>query len=114
MDRLEHGRHFFHFSFGNDSEDIPIKMHYTPLPRSLRIEVSKTLYEPKAFIRYEQFYSLETSFLEISQKSAPTRLVLFGSFGYSQDLPIAFFIDSECNQNRYVLYLSTPAPLQAN
>jgi hypothetical protein len=83
-------------------------MNYTPLPRCFGIELSQAFYETKTFIRYEQLYSLETSFLAVSQKSAPTGLVLFGSFSYPQNLPIAFLIDSECNQDRCVLYLPAP------
>src|SRR5512143_3630625 len=114
MDSLQHGCDFFDLPFGYNCKDVPVKMHYAPLPGRFGMELPQTLYEPKTLIRDEQLYSLETSFLEVSQKSAPASFILFGSFGYSQNLPIALLIDSECNQDRYVLYLSAPAPLQTN
>ncbi len=53
---------------------------------------------PHASVKHDQFNAVQAAFLEMAQKGAPPRLVLFGALDDAKDLAVAVGMERDRHQ----------------
>ena len=108
MNSFEHMGHLAHLARWHMTEYVAVEMHHAALPARIGQIVGNALNQPTAGIRDDQLNASQAPIDKVTKERGPTGPVFLGSLTNAQNLPIAVFIDSACNQQGYIANLTSP------